>query len=169
MRIRTASALVLIAGLLGLAAAPAQAAESSAFDTITDHYEAVRSALLHDSLEGIAEHATKIETTAQALQSEFAAERAEVPASAAADCQELLPEIAAAARSLAAAKDLPAARETFGKLSQPLVRYRSMASGDRPVVVYCSMAEKAWLQPEGEIGNPYYGQSMARCGKVVSD
>jgi hypothetical protein len=31
------------------------------------------------------------------------------------------------------------------------------------------MAQKVWLQPKGEIGNPYYGQSMARCGEFVSE
>jgi hypothetical protein len=31
------------------------------------------------------------------------------------------------------------------------------------------MAQQVWLQPKGEIGNPYYGQSMARCGEVVSE
>ena len=37
-----------------------------------------------------------------------------------------------------------------------------------PAVAFCSMAQKVWLQPSGEIGNPYYGQSMAWCGKFVS-
>ena len=37
-----------------------------------------------------------------------------------------------------------------------------------PAVAFCSMTQKVWLQPSGEIGNPYYGQSMARCGEFVS-
>jgi hypothetical protein len=43
-----------------------------------------------------------------------------------------------------------------------------MLTEPNTVVVYCAMAEKVWIQPKGEIGNPYYGQSMARCGEVVS-
>jgi hypothetical protein len=31
------------------------------------------------------------------------------------------------------------------------------------------MHKKSWLQPAGdEIGNPYAGQSMPKCGEVVS-
>ena len=49
-----------------------------------------------------------------------------------------------------------------------MVRYRQLVPDPQPVVVFCSMAQKVWLQPKGEIGNPYYGSSMLRCGKVVS-
>jgi hypothetical protein len=59
-------------------------------------------------------------------------------------------------------------RAAFGSLSKALVRYRQLVPDPAPVVVFCSMAQEVWLQPEGEIGNPYYGQSMARCGDVVS-
>ena len=50
-----------------------------------------------------------------------------------------------------------------------MVQYRAQVEGDElPVVMYCSMAKKSWLQlAGGEIGNPYYGQSMARCGEAV--
>lgn len=60
------------------------------------------------------------------------------------------------------------ARAAMGELSKPLVRFREMATGEKPVVVYCSMEKKSWLQPEGEIGDPYLGQKMATCGQVVS-
>ena len=49
-----------------------------------------------------------------------------------------------------------------------MVRYRAEVEGERPAVGYCPMAAKSWLQLDGEeIGNPYYGQSMASCGEVV--
>jgi len=76
-------------------------------------------------------------------------------------------EVIAALRR-AGAHDLAATRTAFGELSKPMVRYREMVSGDRPMVVYCPMAKKPWLQPKGEIGNPYFGQSMATCGTIVS-
>jgi hypothetical protein len=31
------------------------------------------------------------------------------------------------------------------------------------------MAQKAWIQPKGEIGNPYLGQEMPKCGDVVKE
>ena len=46
------------------------------------------------------------------------------------------------------------------------VRTDDPAPRDRPVVVYCPMEKKAWLQPDEAIGNPYV-PSMLRCGEVV--
>jgi hypothetical protein len=43
-----------------------------------------------------------------------------------------------------------------------------MVGGKGTIVAFCSMTKKSWLQPKGEIGNPYYGKSMPRCGEVVS-
>lgn len=163
--------LVLIVTLLALAAAPALAVAgqgATGFTTMTTHYEAIRQALLHDSTKDVATHAKAIAAEAAALSATFDASRADVAADKTSECTALLPEVQKAATALAAAKDLAAARSAFGELSKPMVRYREMASGDRPMVVYCPMAKKAWLQPEGDIGNPYYGQKMAHCGQVVS-
>ena len=91
-----------------------------------------------------------------------------MPAAKAADTKALLPQAAATAARMATAKDLGDARAAFADLSRPLVRWREMASGPRPAVVYCSMLKKACLQPAGELGNPYYGQEMPSCGEVVS-
>ncbi len=44
-----------------------------------------------------------------------------------------------------------------------------MAGIEGTTVVFCPMAKKAWIQPEGEIGNPYLGQEMPTCGEVVPD
>ena len=157
-----------LAAVLAAVAIPAAAGEGTTFDAINEHYEAIRVSLLHDNTKGVAEHARAIETKVNELQQGFSAHHAGVPQDGAAACQALLPEIAKAAGAVAQASSITQTRDAFGELSKPMVRYREMVSGERPVVVYCSMARKAWLQPEGEIGNPYYGQSMARCGDVVS-
>ena len=163
---------LLIGGLLlaGLVMGPvsAMAEENSAFTTISENYEAIRIALLHDHKKGVAEHARAIEATARQLNGSFSSTQAGVINDKSADCQALLPEIAAAAAMVASAADLTATREAFSDLTKPMVRYREMVPEEKPVVVYCPMAKKAWLQPDGEIGNPYYGQSMARCGKIVA-
>lgn len=157
-------ALALLAG--GAACASAAAADD--FSKVLGHYEAIRQALLADRTAGVAENAAAIEKVAKGLAAGFTAERAGVPAAKVADTKALLPQVAAAAARLAAVKDLKTARAAFGDLSKPLVQWREMAGGPRPVVVYCSMVKQSWLQPQGEIGNPYYGQEMARCGEVVS-
>jgi hypothetical protein len=74
----------------------------------------------------------------------------------------------AAADLIAGAKTLDAARDGLYALSKPLVRWRQgVADGGRPAVAYCPMHKRSWLQPDGEIGNPYGG--MPRCGSIVSN
>ena len=154
-KLTTLTVLALVAALLGLFAAPAaRAAETAPFDAMADHYEAIWKALTADSLDGVAEHADAIAEIAST---------AEHPAAAA----EAAPEIAQQARSLAAAEDLTAARGAFGDLTKPLVRYRKAVGAERLQVAFCPMAKKAWLQPEGEIENPYFGTEMLSCGSFV--
>lgn len=138
-----------------------------AFPQIMRHYEAVRLALLSDSLEGVADHGHKIRGIVDHLSEHWNRERAGVSAEKADEAQALLPPISAAATQLAKAEDLDAARSALYSLSTPLVRYRKMVTGELPIVAYCPMVKRSWLQPKGDIGNPYYGQSMPSCGEVV--
>jgi hypothetical protein len=154
--------LAFVASILALAVEPA------GYAAIAGHYESIRQALLSDSTEGVAPHAASIGQAATALIQDFDAASALVPAERSGECLDLLPAIEKAAASLASSKTLGGARDAFGELSKFMVRYRKMLAKPETVVVYCSMAEKVWLQPDGEIGNPYYGQSMARCGEIVS-
>ncbi len=159
--------LFTITGIL-LVSLPALAGEkATSFEQIMGHYEAIRGALLHDSTEGVAAHAKEIESIVLKAGAKFEPAAVGVTSSTQ-ECMTLLNEIASSASKLAQAKNLANAREIFGELSKPMVRFREMASGDKPMVVYCSMAKKAWLQPEGQVGNPYFGQKMAKCGEVVS-
>lgn len=148
---------LLLHSLLFLGLAGAAGASSSAiFDEILEPYEEVRRLLLADSTDGIHEYAAMIRKTA-----ETASEKEEV--------RPLLPKIAVFAGDLATALDLATAREAFYELSKMLVQYRAQVSGDDlPVVMYCPMAKRSWLQPAGEaVGNPYHGRKMADCGNVV--
>ncbi len=141
--------------------------DSSAFTTILGHYEGIRQALLADETEGVAVHAKAIGVTAQALEKEFSAEKAGVKPDLAKEARDLLHTISQAAAELAGAIDLEAARQALYPLSKTLVRYRKLATGELPAVAYCPMAKKSWLQPSGEIGNPYLGQQMPTCGEIV--
>lgn len=165
---RKTFSIVAVVAVAAALAAPAVAAEPTAFGKIAGHYEAIRQALLHDTTDGVAAHAQGIEHVVTGLEKRFATGSAGVSGEKAGECETLLPQIALAAKNLAAARDLAGARTAFGELSKPMVRYREMVSGDRPEVVYCPMAKKSWLQPAGTIGNPYLGQKMPTCGQVVS-
>lgn len=156
---------VLIGGMLSMAAA----AESNAFRGILVHYEAIRLSLLADTMTDVTMHAKAIESRMDEFEKEFDARDAGVPAEKSAECQALLPEVSSAAEMLAETEDLDQAREALFALSKPIGRYRKLAGVEGSMVVFCSMANKAWIQPHGDIGNPYLGQEMATCGQVVSD
>ena len=143
--------MTLLALALLLTAGPAFSAPApTGFDAVLGHYETIRKALINDTMAGIPAHAAEI---------------AKLAKSAPAD---LAPRIASAAKKLSATKDLKTARDAFYELSKPMVRWREAAGSKAHVVAYCSMSKRSWIQPKGEIGNPYYGKAMATCGEVVS-
>lgn len=74
--------------------------------------------------------------------------------------------IAAKADALAKVADLAAARNAFAALSDEMINFRASDKGDRPIVVYCPMEKKSWLQPKGEVGNPYLSAGMRKCGEI---
>jgi len=162
MRLGIKLAFVLVAVLT----ITTNAAEKTAFTEIFSHYEAIRQALIKNSSDDIATQAEAIEAAASALANNFTTEAAGVDGENAAAVKTLLPEVRSNAEKLAAAGGLVDARQAFADLSQPLVRWQKMVEGPRPMVVYCPMEKKAWLQPDEAIGNPY-APSMLRCGQVV--
>ena len=109
-------------------------------------YEAVRLALVKESMPGV---------RARAKELAGAARRNERDA------------IAARADSVNAAPDLETARHAFAELSEAMIAYRRESKEvPKPVVAYCSMAKHSWLQPDGSISNPYLGASMVTCGEI---
>jgi len=140
-------------------ASSAVASTSPVFDELMKPYDHIRLALIDDSLDGVADEAQAIHLAA----------KENVAGGEAPEVRELLPAIAEHAEELADSTELADARAAFYELSKVLVRYRARVGGERPVVVYCSMAKKSWLQPAGEIGNPYHGPSMESCGEVVDE
>lgn len=146
------TAFVLATGLL--VAPAAYAADDTPFTAMAEHYEAVWKSLSGDSIDGVASHAEAITRIA---------ESGDHPAEA----REAVPQIVEHARSLAAASGIDAAREAFGELTKPMVRYRKAVGTEHLKVAYCPMLKKAWLQPEGDLANPYYGSEMLTCGEIV--
>jgi len=160
-----ATALLLLVLPLSVSAA------QNTFAEIYEHYDAMLKDLIADKVPDTKTHGAAIQEAAAKLHEEWSAEAAGVKAEAGDEVQALLPEVEKAAAALREATELDAAREAFYELSKPLVRYleATEAGEGRPVVAYCPMVRKSWLQEKGDITNPYYGTSMLACGSVVSE
>jgi len=142
------------------------ATETTAFTTISTHYEAIRLMLIEDSTDGVAEHAEAIATTAEALELNYSETAAGVKTGSGGAVKALLPEIENRATEVARSTDLETVRTEMAELTKPLVRWHDLVDGSRPVVAYCPMVKKAWIQPDEAIGNPY-APYMLRCGEIV--
>lgn len=128
---------------LALIALPAFATNPPLFD----RYESVRQALLRADVKSVQSSARDLATAARSAK---------------------LEAVAAHAKTLATAPNIKDARAAFAKVSQEMISYRDGLSGKRPVVAYCSMEKKSWLQPSASpIANPYLGSSMRGCGEIV--
>lgn len=160
---------IMMAGVMMMMAAalPLSAADGTSFGRVLARYEPARLALLGDSMAGVNANGRAIAAELRTLAAGFSAERAGASAETAKVVEGQLPAMIAAADALAAAASLEAARDAFYELTKPLVRWREgVAAGARPAVAYCPMYKRSWLQPDGEIGNPYGG--MPRCGEIVA-
>ena len=121
------------------------AAAFASTNPVFTQYESARQALLKESVADVQKAAKQLTTAAHgAGQHALAAKSAE----------------------LEKATDITRARAAFGAVSDEVIKYRASVSGEKPVVAYCSMAKKSWLQPAGAISNPYFDGSMRGCGEV---
>lgn len=156
--------MVMLPGLL-----TAAEAGSTHYLEMSSHYEVIRLSLLADSMGDVVEHARAIGRQAADVRENISTDLAGVPAHDLDQWIGALEEIEASAMKLAGASDLELAREEFSVLTKPMAKLRKLTGAQSTVVAYCPMAQKAWIQPEGEIGNPYYGQEMPNCGQVVGE
>lgn len=127
-------------------------------------YEQVRAKLARDSMQGLDAQATAI---AAALAS-AAGMQPDLPPKVAA----VFEKAGARAHSLAEARELDAARASFGELSSQLLALLAvdprLAEGLH--VFSCPMAHgfQEWFQPSPQLENPYMGQKMLTCGVPAS-
>ena len=124
-------------------------------------YEQARAMLAHDRIDGIATHAN-------ALAAAFTAAR---PATGD-EVKQCLLDGTAAARKLAAATSLDAARAAFKDVSKFLF---ALAASDARLAAgwhayECSMTEgfNKWMQNEEGVSNPYMGTAMQSCGSPTT-
>jgi hypothetical protein len=72
-----------------------------------------------------------------------------------------------AAVQLAAATELPDARDRFARLSDAIVAYMdglNLAPPEGVQVASCEATNRQWLQEGGAIANPYDGAAAPSCG-----
>lgn len=113
-----------------------------------DHYEAIRTSLASDTLDGVGTHAKALAPLAGRVSGK---------------------EAQAAVEQLGAAKTLQEARDQFAAVSAALVP--AFTKADLPDVhaFMCPMKKNAnWAQRGLQAQNPYYGKAMLTCGAVVT-
>lgn len=77
-------------------------------------------------------------------------------------------DITAAAKTIAASKDISKQRESFVQLSEKFTALaKTVKLSAQPVYLdYCPMKKAYWLSADQAVKNPYYGSSMLSCGSV---
>jgi hypothetical protein len=77
--------------------------------------------------------------------------------------------IVKAAKAVAAARNLNAARDAFGPLSDAVIA-AAKADGWKDLsgvsIGFCPMVNRSWIQKDGAVKNPYYGSQMLTCGDL---
>ena len=73
------------------------------------------------------------------------------------------------ATPISESKDIQGQREHFANLSNNMATLaKAMKLTSQPIYqAYCPMKKANWLSSDKEIKNPYYGNAMLTCGKVV--
>lgn len=134
-------------------------------EEVLSAYEAIRSALAQDRLRDVSEPAARIAASLE----EAGGSESELPSTR---LRSVLAEGARTASAVSNAEDLAAARVGFGELSRLLLVLANvdprLAAGWH--VYSCPMTTTfpKWIQPDGELENPFMGRGMSSCG-VESD
>ena len=122
---------------------------SDAMKAVVGSYLEIQAKLASDKTDGLKASATALATRAEGLGDAGA-------------------PIAKAAKAVADAPDLKAAREAFGPLSDAVLA-AAKAEGFKDLgdvkLAYCPMVKQSWLQKGDKIANPYYGAAMPTCGE----
>lgn len=141
------------------AAVVADTPKAKALVEALNGYAAVRKALAADDLAAAKAAAPTAAGKVAGMKAEHADKAADVDS------------MAAAANKVASSADIATARMAFGEFSRTLIGFvaadKGVAGG---VVCYrCPMAKtyQKWLQLGDEMGNPYWGAEMLKCGSKV--
>jgi len=115
---------------------------------IFKHYFAMRELLAQDKVDQVSAHAQKMSIQLGNL-------------------IETLESIRASSANLKT-DNLENARKGFASLSQSMLSYlKQFGFSGKAYSFHCSMQKESWLQENDQIGNPYYGSKMFKCGKMT--
>ncbi len=131
------------------------------FSAVQQPYDAVRLALTADRIAPAKKEAVKLRTAAEAE-----AKWAKAATGRGPELAKPWAAVAVAAARIERAASITEARKAFGNASESMRTALKIAERDDFLVVYCPMVKLHWLQPKGEIRNPY-GAAMPNCGRVV--
>ncbi len=140
--------LVLISAIVVVAGVIARGSEST--KAIVASYLQIHAALSADKIDGVKPAAAAIAKEAAGLGA---------PGDA----------VVKAANTMESARNLKAAREALGPLSDAVIAIAKADDWkDLPglKVGYCPMVRKSWIQKDGTVNNPYYGSQMLTCGEL---
>jgi hypothetical protein len=90
--------------------------------------------------------------------------RAALAADNLAEAKKAATDVGEEGAAIAKADSIIIARNEFATLSERAIKLASGQTGY--YVVNCPMLKKDWVQPTGEISNPYAGRSMPNCGMI---
>lgn len=125
--------------------------ETTTYDETAEifrYYFAIRDLLAHDKTDRVTQQAKQMSERLDRLIN-------------------VLQEIRAAAGSLKA-EDLKQAREGFLPLSNAVITYvKELGFSGEAYSFYCPMLKQSWLQEHDQVGNPYYGSEMYKCGEMT--
>ena len=115
---------------------------------ILKHYFAIRELLAQDEVEQVSTHAQKMSVQLG-------------------DLINALQWMRTSASNLRA-DNLEHARKGFAPLSQSMLSYlRKFGFSGQAYSFHCSMMKESWLQEHDQIGNPFYGSKMYKCGEMT--
>ncbi|GEM_PF-5803825 len=153
---------LLVLLMLPLAAAenPAKCPACS-FSAVQQPYDAVRIALTDDHLSIVRTEGSKLRAAAQA-------EAVWARTATGRGPELVIPwtNVAVAAAKIEKAATITDARKAFGEASEGIRSAMTIAGRDDLLVAYCPMVKLRWIQPRGELRNPY-GSRMPNCGQIV--
>jgi Cu(I)/Ag(I) efflux system membrane fusion protein len=115
---------------------------------IFKHYFAIRELLSKDKVENVGLHAKEMSAQIDNL-------------------MKTLEQIRASSSELKT-DNLEEARKGFASLSQSMLSYlKQFGYAGEAYSFHCPMAKEDWLQENEQIGNPYYGSQMYKCGDMT--
>ncbi len=165
--------LILIISALNLASAQASGSLwEHKMGEIINSYLKIRSQLAADSLDGVGSEAWKIAKAAEAVQeiiNNISHDARLHKFHSQIDVQSL-----AKYAKMLHGEDIKAVRKHFKLLSEPVRKYVELFGKPENVqgevyIYHCTMYPGSWLQGDKNVGNPYYGKKMLKCGKLAGE